>query len=438
MLIPYPNQDNAPDPKVPNYNGVAVPAIDAPIWAWVTFITQIGFYAFPLQKGTKRPAGEGWQAKSTRDPVILRTWFEDEKYNGYLIDCGKSNIAVADWDCNTFDDYIAGRRKLNLPQLPTLRVQSGRVGFGAHEYYAGAIPTRNFEFGTIKSLGGYVCGPGTVHESSGRPYRVMISAPMLSSSILTSILPPEEKPHFELGELVGKNHRHQFLMSEAAKIRNMNLSPETSFDMLRAICDERCESPEEKTDQELASMIGWTMTKKADTSPLPIIGNEACEAVNPVLVEEQPNVFDEDETISPESLTVPEEVIRGIYKKGVDWICRGTTLPRGYVFNLLKLLDMIRCAGRIVFDIVVNPRYILILLGDTNAGKGSCMLRVQQAFAPVPGEGIDFWLTSKICQGIDSAVGLVLMFFNRGPKGRLTVPGFKCRAFYRRSVGVGH
>jgi hypothetical protein len=410
--------------------GVPVPANDAGILTWALYASSLSFYVFPLRKGTKKPARERWQADSTRDEATIRGWFSGNDYDGYLIDCGKSNIAVADWDCNTFEEYIAARRKLNLPTAPTFRVQSGRVGFGAHEYYSCAIPTRNFEFGTVKSTGGYVCGPGTVHEKSGVPYRVMISVTLLPSTILTSLLPPEEKTHFEPGELVSKNHRHAFLMSEAAKIRNMNLSPETSFQMLRAICDERCESPEEKTDSELASMIGWTMTKEGNTAPLPVIGAESTasassvppENTSTVLPTVDPAVFDNDEAATIESLTTPEEVIRGVYKKGVDWICRGNTLPRGYVFNILKTLDLIRCAGRVTFDIIVNPRYILILLGPTNAGKGSCMLRVRQAFGRVTGETWNFWMSSKLCQGIDSGVGLIQMFFDKGPRGSLTVP----------------
>src|ERR1700691_5896068 len=115
--------------------GVPVPANDAGILTWALYASSLSFYVFPLRKGTKKPARERWQADSTRDEATMRGWFSGNDYDGYLIDCGKSNIAVADWDCNTFEEYIAARRKLNLPTAPTFRVQSGRVGFGAHEYY---------------------------------------------------------------------------------------------------------------------------------------------------------------------------------------------------------------------------------------------------------------------------------------------------------------
>src|ERR1700691_1127527 len=50
------------------------------------------------------------------------------------------------------------------------------------------------------------------------------------------------------------------------------------------------------------------------------------------------------------------------------------------------------------------------------------MLRVRQAFGRVTGETWNFWMSSKLCQGIDSGVGLIQMFFDKGPRGSLTVP----------------
>src|SRR5207253_1695144 len=124
--------------------------------------------------------------KSARnDESALSAWNDGVAAN-IGVACEASAITVVDCDTGfvSQEDGIAWAHNLGFD---TLTVRTGRTSScGIHFYFAGTTKSCSFELngvsGQIKSAGGYVIGPGSVHESV-KLYEVVHDVPM-------AVLPP--------------------------------------------------------------------------------------------------------------------------------------------------------------------------------------------------------------------------------------------------------
>jgi hypothetical protein len=159
----------------------------------------------------------------------------------------------------------------NLPE--TFVVQSGRDGdFGCHLYYRGAIPSTSFKLGEVtgelKSIGGYVVGPGSVHPS-GKPYQIVCDLPVAP---LPGVLnkPAKSVIVMKPDGLVPESQRNNRLTSLAGTLRNQHLSEETIFAALRDFAVNQCEDGESyfAREEEKLRDLAYRSVTKFEAKPL--------------------------------------------------------------------------------------------------------------------------------------------------------------------------
>jgi hypothetical protein len=118
-------------------------------------LAQAGWFVFPVQERGKQPLVK-WREKSTVDPTQVTAWWDQWPDANIGIDCGKSGLAVIDYD------------GVEPPEVDTLTVRTGR---GVHHYFSdGGRPVQNSasllgDKIDVRGEGGYVLAPPSVHPS---------------------------------------------------------------------------------------------------------------------------------------------------------------------------------------------------------------------------------------------------------------------------------
>lgn len=137
-----------------------------------------GFHVFPLKPRDKWPIVAGGFKAATRDPEQIALWWKRNPDANIGIACEASGLCVMDCDhgLTCYEDFIAWRDRNGLP--PTYTVRSGRrPEFGVQMYYRGPIPTSRWDLdgcsGDVKSIGGLVVAPPSIHPDSGEAYAVL-------------------------------------------------------------------------------------------------------------------------------------------------------------------------------------------------------------------------------------------------------------------------
>lgn len=139
-----------------------------------------GFHVFPLKPRDKMPAVAGGFKAATRDPEQIALWWKRNPDGNIGIACEASALCVVDCDhgLTCYEDFIAWRDRNGLPA--TYAVRSGRrPEFGVQMYYKGPVASSRWELdgcsGDIKSIGGLVVAPPSIHPDSGEAYAVLES-----------------------------------------------------------------------------------------------------------------------------------------------------------------------------------------------------------------------------------------------------------------------
>src|SRR6266704_947715 len=204
-----------------------------------------GWYVFPLGEKSKQPDSElapnGFKSASNNSVQIYEWWTKRPNAN-IGIDLGRSNLTVLDFDKG--EPPV----ELNLPE--TLRVKTSR---GTHVYFQGLSAQGQMFFnglhvGEIKSEGGYVLAPASVHPD-GPVYTVAVKAPVVSLPIgLVETLRRTSKDIYEEGPrdaqgLISHGSIHPYMLHQAGKLRNMGLDLETLEPALLKLVHENCAPP---------------------------------------------------------------------------------------------------------------------------------------------------------------------------------------------------
>jgi hypothetical protein len=200
-----------------------------------------GWFVFPLGEKSKTPDGElapnGFNSASN-DPTVVRDWWTKKPKNNIGIDLGRSDLTVLDFDNG------APPPELGLPN--TLQVSTSR---GTHVYLAGVSKQGNMSVngvhvGEIKSAGGYVLAPFSIHPS-GSIYSVVVTAPVASiPDGLINRLRPERKAldATASGEKIPHGQHDTELHRIAGKLRGIGMEEEAIYNALVEICEKRCEN----------------------------------------------------------------------------------------------------------------------------------------------------------------------------------------------------
>jgi hypothetical protein len=200
-----------------------------------------GWFVFPLGEKSKTPDGElapnGFNSASN-DPAVVRDWWTKKPKANIGIDLGRSNLTVLDFDNG------APPPELGLPK--TLQVSTSR---GTHVYLSGVskqgnISVNGVHVGEIKSAGGYVLAPFSIHPS-GSVYSVLVATPVASvPDGLISRLRPERKSVDATanGEKIPRGQHDTELHRIAGKLRGIGMEEGAIYNALVEICEKRCEN----------------------------------------------------------------------------------------------------------------------------------------------------------------------------------------------------
>jgi Bifunctional DNA primase/polymerase, N-terminal len=216
--------------------------IESPTLRTALRCVEKGWFVFPLGEKSKQPDNElaphGFQSASN-DPNVVREWWSKKPNANIGIDLGRSNLTVLDFDNGK------PPAELNLPE--TLQVSTSR---GTHVYLAGTskqgdMYVNDRHVGEIKSAGGYVLAPNSVHPS-GPVYNVIKSVPVapIPEGLITRLRPAERQrveasrngPKIPYGQHDTELHRI------AGKLRGIGMEEEAIYDALVEICEKRCEN----------------------------------------------------------------------------------------------------------------------------------------------------------------------------------------------------
>jgi AAA domain/Bifunctional DNA primase/polymerase, N-terminal len=170
----------------------------------------------------------------------MEWWGPDgDPCNNIGIDLGRSNLTVLDFDAG---DPPAN---LNLPKTFTVR-----TGKGQHVYFQGTYPQQDLYFagkhvGEVKSAGGYVVGPRSLHPT-GAVYEPIDQSPIapLPLDIVEKLTnkpyqPVDASPS---GEKIPRGKHDTELHRIAGKLRGIGLEEEAIYTSLVEICEKRCEN----------------------------------------------------------------------------------------------------------------------------------------------------------------------------------------------------
>lgn len=158
-----------------------------------------GWHMVPIIAGTKRPAWSDWPRRATTDTAELSAWWEQNPDAGVGIATGTpSGIWVLDIDPrNGGDETLYELERDNAPLEDHYEVLTG--GGGRHYYFtlplhaeggdsddgtqAGHAETPSVHAGIlgpgldVKSTGGQVLAPPSIHPDTGRAYQLELSGP---------------------------------------------------------------------------------------------------------------------------------------------------------------------------------------------------------------------------------------------------------------------
>jgi hypothetical protein len=199
-----------------------------------------GWYVFPLGERSKIPDGalapNGFNS-SSNDPNQIREWWTISPNANIGINLGRSNLTVLDFD--------NGKPPVELGLPTTLQVNTSR---GTHVYLQGVskqgdMHLNDVHVGEIKSVGGYVLSPFSVHPT-GAVYSVALKAAIAPiPEGLIDRLRPERKPSPTIkGEKIPRGSHDKELTRIAGRLRHDGLEEKAMADALIEVCENRCEN----------------------------------------------------------------------------------------------------------------------------------------------------------------------------------------------------
>ena len=278
---------------------------------------------------------------TTDKSVALKPWADGHEAN-YGISGGKSNLCFVDCDHGLQDEtaLYAWMQKNNLP--PTLIVRSGRdTEAGFHLYYSGAVPTCGFQIdgvtGELKSIGGYVVGPGSIHPS-GKPYVIINDIPPASlPELFQNISNEKHKAMLEFkpgAGLIPEGNRWAHLQSKAGKLKDFGLDEEGIYEALKKFCALHCENGENYPDEKIRNLAEWA-------------ASDECEGMEQVGIV---TVGTADPEASESVAEMPLSVIEGDYVSDLAFgITNGTFIPPSFARADLKTIMGAMLDGNIAF-----------------------------------------------------------------------------------------
>ncbi len=375
-----------------------------------------GWYVFPLGERSKTPDGalapNGFNS-SSHDPNQVREWWTKSPNANIGIDLGRSNLTVLDFD--------NGKPPVELGLSDKFQVNTSR---GTHVYLAGTSKQGDMHFngvhiGEIKSVGGYVLSPFSVHPT-GAVYTVAVQAAIapIPEGLIERLRPERKSPPSIKGDLIPRGSHDTELTRIAGRLRHDGLEQKAIADALIEVCEKRCENYggdyREMCEKIAKSVCRYPVGRD---KPIHLSGVPVSMSSTPVMTEPavaQPKVEIVDELSVDTIPAFQPHWVTGIYKKFVNVITRGTTMTPQFAFLAAKVVVGAKMAGKVKFEnLDVEPRYYGAAIGETGSGKGEAwrrMMQILNAQGLVGGSSGGCGI--KIINSADSGAGLKECFFD--------------------------
>jgi archaellum biogenesis ATPase FlaH len=201
---------------------------------------KMGWYIFPLgekSKVTDVALAPHSHKSASNDLNQIESWWTASPNANIGIDLGRSNLTVLDFD--------KGEPPAELNLNGTLRVKTAR---GTHVYFVGKSKQGDIYFngahvGEIKSEGGYVLGPTSIHPD-GPVYTIASGDAIhpLPAGLLDSLRGERKAPPSLQGDKILRGSHDNELTRIAGRLRADGLEEEAIYNAIVEVCEKRCEN----------------------------------------------------------------------------------------------------------------------------------------------------------------------------------------------------
>ena len=330
----------------------------------------VGWFIFPLVAKSKVPDGnlapQGFKSASN-DPQQIEKWWTISPDANAGVDLGRSGLTVLDFDKGEppaeLAPFLKGR----------YTVKTAR---GLHVYLRGVAKQQKMYFkgvhvGEIKSDGGYVLAPFSVHPD-GPVYTVVVDGNVgpLPEELVKLVAAPHEALDASLdGPKIPRGQHDITLYRIACKMRQMGLEQDAIYNALIEICEKRCEN--------YGSDYRDMCTRKAQQACKYSPGTEA-----DLIFSQQPQSIPLQQSVA---ITVDvsnwrsmfrsigemedgpiDEIIKGVLQEGICFI--GANPADGKTLTSLAFAKAI-CTGTPLFGLqqfpVEKPRTVIYLIPES-------------------------------------------------------------------------
>lgn len=249
-----------------------------------TRYAELGYGVIPLRARAKVPHLAAWQRDFFTTPGQIDIHWGTHPSDGIgLVTGQRTGILVLDVDAKNGGLETVRAMLSEHGDLPdTVEARTG--GGGSHYLFnypvgrrirsrAGIRPGIDIRAGFTDDAGtdqgaGQIAVFPTIHPDTGEQYR-WVRAPWDSVRAdappwLISLLEEPRTPKTPSSDgLVRPGERHGYLVSEAARLRNLGHAPDVIVKMLHVLYDDRCEHDPPMPDDEIEGIAGWFEGKNA-------------------------------------------------------------------------------------------------------------------------------------------------------------------------------
>jgi hypothetical protein len=329
--------------------------------------------------------------------------------------------------------------KLHGPLPATLKSQSCNGSF--HYFFEHSSASLDFQSSISKSYIGekkpgekgelwslrlhnaYVVGPGSiVPNKQGVPttYKIVWDVPVIPipDNLLSFLI-----ARYKTAETVASSasadgpiisgNRNNTLTSLGGVLRNKRLDYDIIKTVLLDVNEKRCQPPLSSAEietiagsvsryepaKELIFTIGGRLPEQTTAKP-----NQS--AASTYISDAKPSEPEVAEDVIPD---FDRSVITGFFKKVVDLVCQGTTIPPQFAYLAAKVFVGARMAGKVTFEnLDADSSYYGAAIAETGTGKGLAWRRTAEGVfqtANMLDSGV------KLIYSADSGAGLKDVFF---------------------------
>lgn len=165
--------------------------VDLPLAKAIAYAS-LGWHVLPIRPNDKRPLIDEWQKRASRDPAIIRDWWQRWPRAGIGVHCGLSGLAVIDVDPR--NGGAESLEALELDKGPVWEQEpcEAHTGGGGRHYVFTApdalqLPAKLAPGVDLLSGDRYFIVEPSVHPLTGRPYRWTRGANPLNKKTLPSL-----------------------------------------------------------------------------------------------------------------------------------------------------------------------------------------------------------------------------------------------------------